>query len=201
MERHRGTTGTLRKVRTYAEMSGSTSKAAIPVPIMEKIARIARIDSEKLEVPKKFEVDFARLSADSRAAVSELVNAEAFRAAIEQLAKAQTKIASSKPAPMEGQADLDTSGPMSTSSSVVPSPVQPVTAEVETSYRMPASSSFFRKSVGKTEVTEPEVKESLPTQSQVSRQVANSGSSGRDSSDGIGGDRGHGSSAGREGGH
>ncbi|XP_067939510.1 uncharacterized protein [Watersipora subatra] len=198
-----------RKVRSYAEVSGGARQVAAPIPIMGKVCsfladvtsdgmmdmegcwkRIASIEREVAEVRRRFETELFRLAAERRAAVSEFENAEAFRAAIEQLAKVQRRIAGGRLAPEEGQAEGNRSGPIPVPSSVAPPPEQPITAQGETSHRMPVGPVSTGESVATTEGAESEVEESLSTQLPVSEPVESS--VGEVGGSGVGCDRGHG---------
>ena len=81
--------------------------------------RFTSIDSEELEMQRESEAELTRLGAQRRAAISNLENAEAFRAVIEQLVAILGD---------GSQAELDRSESMSTHSYVAPSPVQTITA-------------------------------------------------------------------------
>ena len=140
----------------------------------------------------------ARLKAKREAAVIEVENVRAFRIAVQELGEVQRRIAGSRPVLVENKAELDRSRPILTPSSLVPFPVQPITAQVEISYRMPVELASYWGERGKDGRDGDEFEESLLTQPKDSGLVRVGGSSvGSDGGHG-GGDGGHG---GGDGGH
>ncbi|XP_067938837.1 uncharacterized protein [Watersipora subatra] len=206
--------------QSHDEVREGAEKVAEPVSVMEKVCsflaevssngmldreghekKVAEIEREEREVRRKSKEKLAKLKAKREAAVMELENVKAFRVVVQELAEVQRRIAGSRPALVAGEVELDRSGPMPTPSSVVPSPVQPVTAQVETSHRKPVEPASYWGERGKDGRDGDEVEESLLTQPKDSGLVRVGGSSVGDvGGRSVGSDSGHGKSIGSGGG-
>ncbi|XP_067942855.1 uncharacterized protein [Watersipora subatra] len=154
-----------------------------------------RKGSEEVPAPQRKVRSYAEVSGGARQAAAPVP-------IMGKLSEVQRRIAGSRLAPKEGQAEVNRSGPIPIPSSVAPPPELPIMAQGENSHRMPVRPVSTLESVVKTEGAESEVEESLLAQLPISEPVESSGGIGGGSVVGDrghgGGDRGHG---GGDGGH